>query len=316
MTTHRAGPDVGSGAPDAAPSESARPTARHGRQPQDADHVPVCLTIGSSDSSGGAGIQGDVKAYASVGCYAATIIVGLTAQNTDGVTGRWSVPVPFVLEQLDTVLADLPCAAVKLGSTWSAELLRALGPRLARLAADGVPIVVDPVMVTAAGSLLSDPAQTRDALFEHIFPAATVVTPNRQEIELLLGDKGPGPNASRRELAEALVDAGVPAILVAGGPGEDGDWYFDGTRHEQLDGVRHATGAEHGVGCAHSTILAGLLAHGYSLFDAAIEAQSRAGMAVLGGHTGIGARLHPVDALGLKARAEQVRPRPAGTPGE
>jgi hydroxymethylpyrimidine/phosphomethylpyrimidine kinase len=273
-----------------------------------AGSVPVCLTIGSSDSSGGAGIQGDVKAYASVGCYAATIIVGLTAQNTDGVTGRWSVPIPFVLEQLDTVLADLPCAAVKLGSTWSADLLRALGPPLARLAADGVPIVVDPVMVTAAGSRLADPAQTREALFEHIFPVATVVTPNRQETELLLGDGGPAPTASRRELAEALVHAGAPAVLVAGGADEAGDWYFDGTRHEHLDGARHATRAEHGVGCAHSTILAGLLAHGYDLFDAAVEAQRRAGLAVLRGHTGIGARLHPVDALDLKARAEQVRP--------
>lgn len=314
MTTHRAGPGVGPGTAQAAPSGSARTKQRQPQHPQETDLVPVCLTIGSSDSSGGAGIQGDVKAYASVGCYAATVIVGLTAQNTDGVTGRLSVPVPFVLEQLDTVLADLPCAAVKLGSTWSAELLRALGPRLARLAADGVPIVVDPVMVTAAGSLLADPAQTRDALFEHIFPSATVATPNRQEIGLLLGDGGPGPAASRRELAEALVRAGVPAILVAGGPGEAGDWYFDGARHEQLDGARHATGAEHGVGCAHSTILAGLLAHGYSLYEAAIEAQRRAGTAVLGGHTDIGARLHPVDALGLRERAEQVRLRFA--PGE
>jgi hydroxymethylpyrimidine/phosphomethylpyrimidine kinase len=277
---------------------------------QEAGPIPVCLTIGSSDSSGGAGIQGDIKAYASVGCYAATVIVGLTAQNTGGVTGRWSVPVPFVLQQLETVLAELPCAAVKLGSTWSADLLAALGPPLARLAADGVPVVVDPVMVTAAGSRLADPEQTRDALFEHIFPAARVVTPNRQETELLLGASC-GPAAPRRELAEALVRAGAPAVLVTGGPGEAGDWYFDGKRHEHLDGARHATGAEHGVGCAHSTILAGLLAHGYGLLEAAVEAHRRAGAAVLGGHTDIGARLHPVDALGLGKHAEQVRLRVA-----
>lgn len=310
MTSHRADLAAGPGIPEAVRAGSAPAAVRWPQNTrQRTDSVPVCLTIGSSDSSGGAGIQGDVKAYASVGCYAATVIVGLTAQNTGGVTGRLSVPVPFVLEQLDTVLADLPCAAVKLGSTWSAELLAALGPPLARLAADGMPIVVDPVMVTAAGSRLADPAQTRDALLEHVFPSATVVTPNRQETELLLGDDGPGPLASRRELAEALVRAGAPAVLVAGGSGESGDWYFDGTRHQHLDGPRHATGAEHGVGCAHSTILAGLLAHGYDLLDAAVEAQRRAGAAVLGGHTGIGDHLHPVDALGLAARAEQVRRR-------
>ena len=83
--------------------------------------VPACLTIGSSDSSGGAGIQGDIKAYAAVGCFSATVVVGVTAQNMAGVRDRWSLPVEAINAQLDAVFDELPIAAVKVGTTWSGK---------------------------------------------------------------------------------------------------------------------------------------------------------------------------------------------------
>ncbi|MGP4110786.1 bifunctional hydroxymethylpyrimidine kinase/phosphomethylpyrimidine kinase [Streptomyces sp. 4N509B] len=267
----------------------------------DAAAVPVCLTIGSSDSGGGAGIQGDVKAYAAVGCYAATVVVGVTAQNTTGISDRWAVPVPMVLEQLRAVLEDFPVAAAKIGTTWSVELLEALAPPLREMTAGGTPLVVDPVMVTAAGSWLSDSGRIRDSVIETLFPLATALTPNRREAELLVG-AAPG-TTSREELAEALVGLGARAVVITAGTDESGDWFHDGRRHTHIPGPRHATGAEHGAGCAHSSLLAGLLAQGWPLLDAAVEAHRRAARSVRGGHLGIGRAVHPVDALGLAAHA-------------
>src|SRR2546428_60747 len=111
--------------------------------------TPVGLSIGSSDSSGGAGIQGDIKAMAAIGCYAATVLVGVTAQNTNGVTDRFTVPIDVVAAQLETVLSDIDVDAIKVGMTWSAAHIQAVGERLAEV---NVPVVVDPVMVTAAGA--------------------------------------------------------------------------------------------------------------------------------------------------------------------
>jgi len=261
--------------------------------------VPVCLTIGSSDSSGGAGAQGDIKAFASVGCYAATVIVGVTAQATSGVLGRWTLPVAAVVAQLSAVLDDLPVAGAKIGTTWSVELLAELGPHLAGLAARGIPVVVDPVMVTASGSWLSDTGRIRAAVARYLLPNAVVVTPNRQEAELLSGG---GPTASRRELAEAIVAMGAPAVVITAGPGETGDWFFDGEHHEHVDGPRHGNGAEHGVGCAHSALLTGMLAQGWPLRLAVPQAHLRAAEGVRQGLTHLGQVVHPVDMLDLPAR--------------
>ncbi|GCD40732.1 bifunctional hydroxymethylpyrimidine kinase/phosphomethylpyrimidine kinase [Streptomyces paromomycinus] len=263
--------------------------------------VPVCLTIGSSDSSGGAGIQGDIKAFASVGCYAATVLVGITAQNTSGVTGRWPVPVEAVAAQLRTVRDDLPIAAVKVGTTWSPELLAALAPELAGFAAQGVPVVVDPVMVTAAGSWLSADTDVTKAVIRDLFPSSVVITPNRREAGLLAGGDG-----SRRELAETITRLGAPTVVITPGPGESGDWFFDGERHAHLTSERHDNAAEHGVGCAHSALTAGLLAHGRPLDQAVREAGARAAAGVRAGLGHLGTRVHPVDVLGLVHRVPPV----------
>jgi len=261
--------------------------------------VPACLTIGSSDSSGGAGIQGDIKAFASVGCYAASVIVGITVQSMEGVLDRLTVPIAVVEAQLQTVCENLAVSGLKVGTTWSVELLARLAPHLAALRRAGVPIVVDPVMMAASGSVLAGAGEIANAVAAYLFPAGTVITPNRREAALLVGQR---EECDRRVLAEAIVKRGAAAVIISGGPEERGDWFFDGRRHEHIDGERYGTGAEHGVGCAHSALLAGLLAQGWSLRHAAHEARQRAATAVRDGLVHFGRSVHPVDILRLSTR--------------
>ena len=257
-----------------------------------ADATPkVGLTIGSSDSSGAAGIQGDIKAMASIGCYAQTVLVGVTAQNTTGVVARHTVPVDFVLTQLETVLADIRVDAVKVGMTWSHEHIEAIGGRLADV---DVPVVIDPVMVTAAGANLAGTGIS-SAVLRHLFPVATVVTPNLAEARLLTGLADAAP----RELAQCLVDLGASAAVVTCGGPDGGDWFAD---HDSSVAIRrpgHRSGAEHGAGCAHSALIVGLLAHGLPVRDAVEAATTRASAGVRDGLVSLGRGVHPVDLLAL-----------------
>ena len=258
----------------------------------------VGLTIGSSDSSGGAGIQGDIKAMASIGCYAQTVLVGVTAQNTTGVVARHTVPVEFVLEQLDTVLADIGVDAVKVGMTWSQDHIEAIGGRLAGL---DVPIVIDPVMVTAAGASLAG-ASISAAVLKHLLPVATVVTPNLAEARLLTGLAAAGP----RELAERLVELGASAAVVTCGGPAGGEWFAGSDVSVAIPRPGHLSGAEHGAGCAHSALIAGLLAHGLPVAEAVAEATARASDGVRDGLVALGRGVHPVDLLGLGRRARRT----------
>ncbi len=264
----------------------------------------VGLTIGSSDSSGGAGIQGDIKAMASAGCYAQTVLVGVTAQNTTGVLARHTVPVDFVLAQLDAVLADIPVDAVKVGMTWSVAHIAAVGGRLAGL---GVPVVVDPVMVTAAGSGLAGDGIVA-AMLEHLFPVAAVVTPNLEEARLLTGLAGGTP----RELAGRLVALGAAAAVVTCGGPDGGEWYADRDTSVAVPRPAHRSGAEHGAGCAHSALTAALLAHGLPVREAVQAATARAADGVRDGLSDLGGGVHPVDLLGLGA---PFRPEVSAGPG-
>lgn len=258
-----------------------------------------CLTIGSSDSSGGAGIQGDIKAFASLGCYAMTVVVGVTAQSTRGIVATADVAADCVAKQLDAVIEDIGVDAVKIGTTWSVEILEISADRLAALDA---PLVLDPVMVTAAGSALGA-ADVLETLVHRLFPLAAVVTPNLREARLLAGI---GPSTDRQRLAEAIVQQGARAVVITGGDGPDaGDWFFDGVSHQLVGGDRYDTGAVHGSGCAHSALVAGLLAHGLSLPCAVEKAHARAAAAVRRGLVGYGAGPYPVDTLGLRAWASQ-----------
>jgi hydroxymethylpyrimidine/phosphomethylpyrimidine kinase len=251
----------------------------------------VGLTIGSSDSSGGAGIQGDIKAMASIGCYAQTVLVGVTAQNTTGVVARHTVPVDFVLTQLETVLADIRVDAIKVGMTWSCEHIEAIGCRLADVE---VPVVIDPVMVAASGASLAG-TNISAAVLTHLFPVATVVTPNLAEARLLTGLADAAP----RELAHRLVDLGAPAAVVTCGGPDGGEWFADQETSVAIPRPGHRSGAEHGAGCAHSALIVGLLAHGLPVREAVEAATIRASTGVRDGLVSLGRGVHPVDLLEL-----------------
>jgi hydroxymethylpyrimidine/phosphomethylpyrimidine kinase len=253
--------------------------------------VHRCLSIATSDSGGGAGIQADLKAFAAAGCHGMSVLVALTAQNTEAVTDVHTLPPGFVRAQLEAVFGDIGVDAAKTGMLFSRELIETVADYLE---AHRVPLVVDPVMVASSGAkLLQDDAAT--VLVERLFPLATVVTPNLHEAQALAGD------GSRAELAERIHALGAPAVIVTGGHGDDSvDHLFDGSRHLEIPVERHDIRATHGAGCTHSATLAAYLARGSSLEEAARAAANAASGAVRHGLVELGAGEGPVDVLHLK----------------
>lgn len=249
--------------------------------------IPRVLTVASSDSGGGAGIQADLKAIARCGAHGMSAIAALTAQNTAGVTGIHEVPPEFVAAQAGCVLDDIGADAVKTGMLFSAPVIEAVA---AELDGRGLPLVVDPVMVASSGARLLRPDAVA-ALTGRLFPLATVVTPNLMEAQALAGLG----TEDRAVLAERLVALGAAAALVTGGHGrEPVDHLYDGTDHVRIPVPRHAVAATHGAGCTHSAALAAALASGASLPDAARRAAAVASAAVAQGLPGLGAGDGPV----------------------
>ena len=258
--------------------------------------IPRVLTIASSDSGGGAGIQADLKAFARCGAHGMSAIVALTAQNTVGVTAIHELPPEFVQAQMEAVLTDIGADAAKTGMLFSATLINAVADALAH--AD-LKLVVDPVMVASSGArLLREDAV--GTLIARLFPLATVVTPNLPEAQALTQSAA----TDRAELAERLVAMGASAALVTGGHGaEPVDHLFDGTRHVAIPVDRHRVAATHGAGCTHSAALAAGLAAGLPLIEAARRAADVAGDAVAHGLAGLGGGEGPVHVLHGAARA-------------
>jgi hydroxymethylpyrimidine/phosphomethylpyrimidine kinase len=253
------------------------------------------LTIATSDSGGGAGIQADLKAFAAAGAHGSSVLVALTAQNTRAVTAIHELPPAFVVAQLDAVFDDIGVDAAKTGMLFSRTLIETVA---AYLRDHPVPLVVDPVMVASSGSqLLED-----DALVGQLFPLATVVTPNLMEARALTRSEGSPP-----ELAERLHTMGAPAVIVTGGHGATrADHLFDGHEHVDIPVERHEVAATHGAGCTHSATLAALLARGESLLDAAGGAAAAASRAVAQGLVEIGSGEGPVDVLGVSSCSRPV----------
>jgi hydroxymethylpyrimidine/phosphomethylpyrimidine kinase len=256
--------------------------------------VPRALTIATSDSGGGAGIQADLKAFAAAGVHGTSVIVALTAQNTREVTAIHELPPSFVRAQLDAVFGDIGVDAAKTGMLYSRTLIEVVAGYLRE---HPVPLVVDPVMVASSGAqLLEDDAV--EVLVRELFPLATVITPNIPEARALAG-----VDASQAVLAERLHELGAPAVIVTGGHGTAAvDHLFDGREHVDIPVVRHAVAATHGAGCTHSATLAALLARGETLAGAARGASEAASRAVAQGLVEVGAGDGPVDVLGLVSR--------------
>ncbi len=262
--------------------------------------VPRCLTIATSDSGGGAGIQADLKAFARLGCHGMSAVVALTAQNTTEVRSIHEVPPEFIRAQLATIWDDIGVDAAKTGMLFSTEIVETVA---AFLETHPVRLVVDPVMVAASGArLLRDEAVA--VLAARLLPLATVVTPNLHEACVLAGVPY-SETASREELAERIHELGPAAVIVTGGHGEDAvDWLYDGERHVPIPVERYSAATTHGAGCTHSATLTGLLARGESLEDAARGAAEIATEAVRAGYR-VGAGSGPVDVIGLAAARDR-----------
>ena len=231
------------------------------------------LAIAGSDSGGGAGIQADIKAITALGAYAATAITALTAQNTVGVHGIRIVPPDFIYQQIVVVLDDIGADAVKTGMLGDVATIETVADALARHAA-GVPFVLDPVMVAKGGARLLDPGSVH-ALIRQLLPKATVITPNLPEAEVLSGRPIPDV-AAMHDAAKALLDLGVPAVLLKGGH-LPGDTLVDllATREgiEAFGAPRIDTRHTHGTGCTMASAIAAGLAQAMTLRDAVQRAR-------------------------------------------
>jgi hydroxymethylpyrimidine/phosphomethylpyrimidine kinase len=229
--------------------------------------IPAVLTIAGSDSSGGAGIQADLKTYDALGVYGMSAITALTAQNTTAVTGISEVPAEFVAQQIDAVVADIRPDAVKTGMLANAAIARTVAELVRR---HGLPnLVVDPVMVAKSGArLLREDAVA--ALRDELLPLAEVVTPNIPEAEDLTGLRIDGLGAMR-EAAERIAAMGAKAVVVKGGHGEGDtvvDVLFDGSGFREFAGPRIRTTSTHGTGCTFASAIAAFLARGLGVAEA------------------------------------------------
>jgi hydroxymethylpyrimidine/phosphomethylpyrimidine kinase len=232
---------------------------------------PVVLTIAGSDSGGGAGIQADLKTFAALGAYGASVITAITAQNTLGVTAIHPVPAAIVAAQLDAVLDDLPVAAVKIGMIGDPEVAEVVVARTSRLPN----LVVDPVMVSTSGARLSNVASVQP-----LIAYAAIVTPNRQEAGALL--KRVVETAEEMVLAAERLASESTAVVVTGS-----ELALDVLHHkgmtELLRGEPVETTNNHGSGCTFSSAIATRLAFGDSVPEAVRQAKSYVTAALAGG---------------------------------
>lgn len=232
---------------------------------------PTVLTIAGSDSSGGAGIQADIKTMIMNGVYAMSAVTALTAQNTTGVRAILEVSPEFLQQQLDAVFEDIYPDAIKIGMVPSGQLIRVIVDRLRHYGAKK--IVVDPVMVSTSGSVLMK-EEARAILEKQLLPMAAVITPNIPEAEVLTGRK-----IRNREDMEAaalhLGIRGIRAVLLKGGHSvsDADDLLYANGRLTWFLGRRIQNPNTHGTGCTLSSAIASALARGMSMEDAVREAK-------------------------------------------
>ena len=235
--------------------------------------MKTALSIAGSDSSGGAGVQADLKTMAMNGVFGMTAITALTAQNTTGVTGILEVSPQFLCQQIDAVFTDIRPDAVKIGMVASAPLIAAIAQRLRFYGAQNV--VVDPVMVATSGSDLIAGGAV-DTLRRELFPLAAVITPNRHEAEILSGRA----IRSRQDMlaaAQAIAaDCGCAVLLKGGHSDTDADDLLarpDGSVR-WFAGARVDNPNTHGTGCTLSSAIAANLAKGFGLEEAIARAKA------------------------------------------
>lgn len=257
----------------------------------------IALTIAGSDSSGGAGIQADLKTFAAFGVYGASVLTALTAQNTRGVDAVMAVPPEFIAKQVASVASDLSIAAVKTGMLGDSATVGAVVEAVQRHSLH--PLVVDPVMVATSGDLLL-PHDAVDAVRALLLPIADVLTPNLHEAARLTDQPmAKGVDDMRRQ-GEALLAMGCGAVLIKGGhaTGEAIDVLVTASGHRQFAATRIDTRHTHGTGCTLSAGVTAGLARGLELAEAVARAKTFVWHALNAGQTqGIGTGNGPLDHL-------------------
>jgi hydroxymethylpyrimidine/phosphomethylpyrimidine kinase len=236
--------------------------------------APVALTIAGSDSSGGAGIQADLKTFAALGVYGASVITALTAQNTRGVSGIHQVPAEFVAAQIDAVFSDLAVDAVKIGMVAQLATIDAIAEGLKRWSPGHV--VLDPVMVATSGDRLLA-ADAVEALRTKLIPRAALVTPNLPEAAALLDEPVAASEDAIERQGKRLLAMGCPAVLIKGGHGrgsESTDYLVTASGVVALSAPRVATQNTHGTGCSLSSAIAAGLARGEDMETAVRNAKA------------------------------------------
>ena len=279
--------------------------------------VPNVLSIAGSDPSGGAGIQADLKTFAAMGCFGMAAITALTAQNTRGVSAIHLPPASFVAEQITQIFADIEVAAVKIGMLGTPDIVEAVAGVLA--AWPGLPIVLDPVLVATSGATLGDDTVVA-ALWRHLVPISTVITPNLAEAARLAGTHAELDGTDPAALARALRHRVATGWLVKGGHLQDGllqDGHAEGG-HPQSDSAedilltdtfvrlsspRIATRNTHGTGCTLSSAIAAGLAKGLDLVAAVRQGKAFIDAALAGAdRLSVGHGPGPVDHLAWQRR--------------
>ena len=236
--------------------------------------TPIALTIAGSDSSGGAGIQADLKTFAALGVFGASVITALTAQNTTGVSGIHQVPAEFVTAQIDAVFSDLAVGAVKIGMVAQRESIDAIAAGLTRWSPKHV--VLDPVMVATSGDRLLA-SEAIEALRSKLIPCASIITPNLPEAAALLGEPVAESEAAVEHQGKRLLAMGCRAVLIKGGHGEGAesiDYLIGPQGTRALAAPRVATKNTHGTGCSLSSAIAAGLAKGEGLETAVGNAKA------------------------------------------
>ncbi|WP_302350749.1 bifunctional hydroxymethylpyrimidine kinase/phosphomethylpyrimidine kinase [uncultured Ruminococcus sp.] len=245
--------------------------------------APV-LTIAGSDSSGGAGVQADLKTMTMLGCFGMSAITALTAQNTLGVQGICPVPAEFLKQQIAAVCEDIPPAAVKVGMVYDTPQILAIAEAVAQYQLPHV--VVDPVMVATSGDPLLK-QQAQQTLTEQLFPLAELLTPNLPEAEQLTGTSITSP-PQMEQAARQLSETYHTAVLLKGGHsvGSCNDLLYAAGTATWFSGQRTDTPNTHGTGCTLSSAIASFLAQGASL-----EESVRRGKAYISGAIAAGLSL-------------------------
>lgn len=224
------------------------------------------LTIAGSDSSGGAGIQADLKTFSAHGVFGMSVITAVTAQNTLGVFAVQDISQEVIVKQMEAIFDDIPVAAIKVGMVSIVETIEAIASQLRRYHA--VNVVVDPVMISKSGFHLLNPS-AEHKLVEELLPLATIVTPNIPEAEVI-ARQPIHTLAEMEQAAKAIFAMGPRHVLLKGGHLEDDatDILYDGEHFTYLPSKRIDTKNTHGTGCTLSSAIAANLGKGMTVTEA------------------------------------------------